>query len=74
MSIHDDEDYIVRIECPYCYNFRDLVADIIYVSDKRIQLNCDVCHNPIYLEIVIPKMWSDRLGMNSDHLRIEDDE
>lgn len=64
----------VVIECPYCCNVREIkdVDDFRLSTYGRVVIFCDMCHNSLYLEMVIPKFNVGCLSYGNENLRVDD--
>ena len=65
-------DPFVEIECPYCYNVRNMDGGVFDVESGKCVVYCPTCNHPIILKMFIPKGNVSGLGMDSGHLPTED--
>jgi hypothetical protein len=64
----------VTIECPFCYNVREIenIDDFRMDNNWRINIYCDYCHNSMYLEMSVSKYNINNLGLDSGNLRVSE--
>lgn len=67
-----DVDPFVEIECPYCYNIRNMDGGYFNVEAGECTVYCPTCGNPIILKIFIPRRYIENLGLESKHLPVEE--